>query len=60
MAETPFIHLHCHTDYSLLDGACDIPKLMDTAAAQKALAARIGKPLNLAIEVRQVMSAPAV
>jgi len=35
MAETPFIHLHCHTDYSLLDGACDIPKLMDTVAAQK-------------------------
>ena len=21
---TPFVHLHCHTDYSLLDGACEI------------------------------------
>ncbi|HKW97403.1 MAG TPA: DNA polymerase III subunit alpha [Bryobacteraceae bacterium] len=34
MAETPFVHLHCHTDYSLLDGACEISQLMDTAAAQ--------------------------
>src|SRR3954470_7380644 len=23
-----FVHLHLHTDYSLLDGACDIEKLM--------------------------------
>jgi DNA polymerase-3 subunit alpha len=23
-----FVHLHCHTDYSLLDGACDIDQLM--------------------------------
>jgi DNA polymerase-3 subunit alpha len=23
-----FVHLHCHTDYSLLDGACDIDELM--------------------------------
>ena len=28
----PFVHLHCHTDYSLLDGACHIPKLMRVAA----------------------------
>ncbi len=28
MAETPFVHLHCHTDYSLLDGACEIDQLM--------------------------------
>jgi DNA polymerase-3 subunit alpha len=28
MSERPFVHLHCHTDYSLLDGACDIKKLM--------------------------------
>src|SRR5579871_4028690 len=31
----PFVHLHCHTDYSLLDGACEISQLMDIAAAQK-------------------------
>ena len=35
MAETPFVHLHCHTDYSLLDGACEISQLMDTVAEQK-------------------------
>jgi DNA polymerase-3 subunit alpha len=35
MAETPFVHLHCHTDYSLLDGACEISQLMDLAAQQK-------------------------
>lgn len=27
----PFVHLHCHTDYSLLDGACHIPRLMKVA-----------------------------
>jgi len=27
MAE--FTHLHLHTEYSLLDGACDLTKLMD-------------------------------
>jgi DNA polymerase III subunit alpha len=35
MAETPFVHLHCHTDYSLLDGACEISQLMEIAAQQK-------------------------
>lgn len=29
MPDTPFVHLHCHTDYSLLDGACEIGRLMD-------------------------------
>ena len=27
-----FVHLHLHTDYSLLDGACDISELVDEAA----------------------------
>jgi DNA polymerase III subunit alpha len=30
-----FVHLHCHTDYSLLDGACDIEQLMTIAVEQK-------------------------
>jgi DNA polymerase-3 subunit alpha len=30
-----FVHLHCHTDYSLLDGACDIDQLMTLAVEQK-------------------------
>ncbi|HVZ84119.1 MAG TPA: DNA polymerase III subunit alpha [Terracidiphilus sp.] len=38
MAE--FTHLHLHTEYSLLDGACDIEKLIDRVAAlgQKSVA----------------------
>jgi len=35
MAETPFVHLHNHTDYSLLDGACEIGQLMEVVAQQK-------------------------
>jgi DNA polymerase III subunit alpha len=35
MSERPFVHLHCHTDYSLLDGACDIKKLMSIVVKQK-------------------------
>lgn len=35
MAEVPFVHLHNHTDYSLLDGACEIDQLMDVVAEQK-------------------------
>jgi len=35
MSDTPFVHLHCHTDYSLLDGACEITRLMDLVAEQK-------------------------
>ena len=33
MSQTPFVHLHCHSDYSLLDGACAIPQLMSQVAA---------------------------
>jgi DNA polymerase-3 subunit alpha len=35
MSDVPFVHLHCHTDYSLLDGACEISQLMSVAAEQK-------------------------
>ncbi len=35
MTERPFVHLHCHTDYSLLDGACDIKKLMSVAQREQ-------------------------
>jgi len=31
----PFVHLHCHTDYSLLDGACDIDQLMKATVEHK-------------------------
>lgn len=37
---TDFVHLHLHTEYSLLDGACRIEKLMDAAEklGQKSIA----------------------
>jgi DNA polymerase-3 subunit alpha len=35
MSDKPFVHLHCHTDYSLLDGACEISQLMQICAEQK-------------------------
>ncbi|TDI25568.1 MAG: PHP domain-containing protein, partial [Acidobacteria bacterium] len=28
---TEFVHLHLHTEYSLLDGACRIGELLDHA-----------------------------
>ena len=31
MGTRPFTHLHCHTHYSLLDGASSIPKLVSRA-----------------------------
>ncbi len=30
--ETPFVHLHVHSEYSILDGACRIPALAARAA----------------------------
>jgi len=32
MGQPRFIHLHLHTDYSLLDGACEISELVNEAA----------------------------
>jgi len=33
MSENPFVHLHVHTEFSLLDGLSDINKLIDRAKA---------------------------
>ena len=30
-----FVHLHLHTEFSLLDGACRIDELLDQAAVLK-------------------------
>jgi DNA polymerase-3 subunit alpha len=35
MAGVPFVHLHLHTDYSLLDGGCEIGQLMKLAVEQQ-------------------------
>ena len=32
MSEAPFVHLHVHSEYSILDGACRIPELAARAA----------------------------
>src|SRR5574342_447711 len=34
MSRNDFVHLHLHTDYSLLDGACAIDRLAELAAAK--------------------------
>ena len=33
MSSRPFVHLHCHTHYSLLDGASRVPELVERAKA---------------------------
>jgi len=45
--QTPFVHLHVHTEYSLLDGACRIKDLVEAAAAQGAEALAITDHGNL-------------
>src|SRR5215472_6416718 len=35
MAHADFVHLHLHTEYSLLDGACRLDRLMDKAHESK-------------------------
>ncbi len=48
----PFVHLHCHTDYSLLDGTCHIPRLMQLAEKYEWPAAAITDHGNLFGAVR--------
>ena len=31
MSRAEFVHLHLHTEYSMLDGACRLDKLMERA-----------------------------
>jgi DNA polymerase III subunit alpha len=45
MAE--FIHLHLHTEYSLLDGACRVDELLDQASKQKVPALAVTEHGNL-------------
>lgn len=35
MVHSDFVHLHLHTDYSLLDGACQIDKTLELAKSHK-------------------------
>src|SRR5580704_2587233 len=47
MTTPRFVHLHLHTDYSLLDGACDISELVDEAARRKMPAVAVTDHGNL-------------
>jgi len=42
MSHADFVHLHLHTEYSLLDGACRLDRLVDSTGklpfAKKAMA----------------------
>ena len=47
MGNPQFVHLHVHTDYSLLDGACETSELFDEASRQKMPAVAITDHGNL-------------
>ena len=47
MGDPQFVHLHVHTDYSLLDGACETSELLDEASRQKMPAVAITDHGNL-------------
>ncbi len=47
MGQTEFVHLHVHTDFSLLDGACETGELLDEASRQKMPAVAITDHGNL-------------
>jgi len=47
MDQPQFVHLHVHTDYSLLDGACETSELLDEASRQKMPAVAITDHGNL-------------
>jgi DNA polymerase III subunit alpha len=47
MGQAQFVHLHVHTDYSLLDGACETTELLDEASRQKMPAVAITDHGNL-------------
>jgi DNA polymerase-3 subunit alpha len=47
MGQPQFVHLHLHTDYSLLDGACETTELLDEASRQKMPAVAITDHGNL-------------
>src|SRR5580692_2534712 len=47
METPPFVHLHLHTDYSLLDGACEIGELVDETARRHVPAVAVTDHGNL-------------
>src|ERR1700758_2318725 len=47
MGNPQYVHLHVHTDFSLLDGACETSELLDEASRQKMPAVAITDHGNL-------------
>src|SRR5580700_8049338 len=47
MGTPRFVHLHLHTDYSLLDGACDLEEVVDEAARRQMPAVAVTDHGNL-------------
>ncbi len=47
MGQPEFVHLHVHTDFSLLDGACETGELLDEASRQKMPAVAVTDHGNL-------------
>jgi DNA polymerase III subunit alpha len=47
MGQPQFVHLHVHTDFSLLDGACETSELLDEASRQKMPAVAVTDHGNL-------------
>jgi DNA polymerase III subunit alpha len=47
MENPRFVHLHLHTDYSLLDGACDLEEVVDEAARRQMPAVAVTDHGNL-------------
>ena len=62
MSHADFVHLHLHTEYSLLDGACRLDKLMDRAHELKfpALAITDHGAMHGAIEFYQAARAKGI
>ncbi len=52
MSSSNFVHLHLHTDYSLLDGACEINRLMERAVELKMPAVAVTDHGNLFAAVK--------
>ena len=62
MSHADFVHLHLHTEYSLLDGACRLDKLMDKAHELKfpALAITDHGAMHGAVEFYQAARAKGI
>ena len=55
MPQPEFVHLHLHTDYSMLDGACEIERLVDRVKELKMPAVAMTDHGNIFGAVRSSM-----